>query len=218
MGREGEGRGQDRLHHEQRQEERDHDSGRGPGQVRPRHPGNADLVAARPNRAARADERRHDAANCAERRGQRHREISRPARRQMACCSLLHRQPDQGTLHPHRSDEEIRQYRRAGNVSGRLPAQSGQLDDGYLPEGRGSLLQGRRSFRNRPGRNFRLCRHGRRDLPVVRSAARRRQGKPDGQDRRGTSGARVLQEADRLPAARLGGMGRCVEQQVAGVR
>ena len=41
------------------------------------------------------------------------------AGRQMARRSRLHRQPDQGTLLPHRSDEEVRRHRRAGDVSGR---------------------------------------------------------------------------------------------------
>ena len=145
MGRQGEGRGFDRLHHQPGQQEpRDHRR-RSRGEIRPRHPGDADLVAARQLRHAGARQRHHGAADQAERRGQRHRQISRPARRQMARRSRLHRQPDQGPLLPHRPDEEVRQYRRAGNVSGRQPAQGGQLDHRYLPEGGGSLPQGRLS-------------------------------------------------------------------------
>ena len=34
-----------------------------------------------------------------------------------------HRQPNQGALFAYRSDEEVRQHRRAGNVSGRQPAE-----------------------------------------------------------------------------------------------
>ena len=99
------------------------------------------------------DERHHGAADQAERRGQRHRAISRQVGRQMARRSRLRRQPDQGALLPHRPDEEIRQHRRAGNVSGRQPAQSGQLDHGYLPEGGRSLPQGRLPVRHRSRRD-----------------------------------------------------------------
>ena len=44
------------------------------------------------------------------------------------------------------------------------------------------------------------------------------EGQPHGQDRRGAPGTRILQEADRLPAAGRRGLGRCVQQQMAGVR
>ena len=59
------------------------------------------------------------------------------------------RQPDQGSLLPHRSDEEARRHRRAGNVSGRQPAESRQLDHGHIPESGRSLPKGRRSLRDR---------------------------------------------------------------------
>ena len=113
-------------------------------------------------------ERRHGAADQAERRRQRHGAVSRQGRRQMARRSRLHRQPDQGALLAHRPDEEIRQHRRAGNVSGRQPAQSRQLDHGHLPEGGRGLPQGRLSLRHRTRRDQRHRRHRRRDLPVVR--------------------------------------------------
>ena len=57
----------------------------------------------------------------------------------------LYRQPDQGALLAHRSVEEARRHRRAGDVSGRQRAQGGQLDHGHLPQGGRSLPQGRRS-------------------------------------------------------------------------
>ena len=104
----------------------------------------------------------------AERRRQRHREISRPARRQMARRSRLRRQPDQGPLLAHRPDEEARRHRRAGNVSGGRAAQGRQLDAGHLPEGGRSLPQGRRPVRHRSRRDHRQRRYRRRDLPVVR--------------------------------------------------
>ena len=50
---------------------------------------------------------------------QRHRQIPRQGGRQMAGCPGLHRQPDQGTLLAHRSDEEARRHRRPGDVSRR---------------------------------------------------------------------------------------------------
>jgi hypothetical protein len=71
-------------------------------------------------------------------------------RRQMARRPLLCRQPDQGSLLPHRPVEETCQHRCAGNVSGGRASEGRQLDDGDLPEGRGSLSQGRRSLRYRP--------------------------------------------------------------------
>ena len=46
------------------------------------------------------------------------------AERQVARRSRLHRQPNQGTLLAYRPDEEIRQHRRAGDVSGGQPAES----------------------------------------------------------------------------------------------
>ena len=42
-------------------------------------------------------------------------------RRQVARRSRQYRQPDQGSLLAHRSDEEVRRYRRAGDVSGGRP-------------------------------------------------------------------------------------------------
>ena len=64
----------------------------------------------------------------AERRRQRHRQISRQGQRQMARRPGLRRQPDQGPLLAHRPDEEARRHRRAGDVSGRRAAEGRQLD------------------------------------------------------------------------------------------
>ena len=57
----------------------------------------------------------------------------------LARRSLLRRQPDQRSLLAYRPDEEIRQYRRAANVSGGRAAESRQLDVGRIPEGCGGL-------------------------------------------------------------------------------
>ena len=89
---------------------------------------------------------------------------------------------------------------------------------GHLPESGRSLPQGRRPLRHRSRRDHRQRRYRRRDLPVVRRPARRRQGQPHRQDRRGPPGARILQEADRLPAAGRRGLGRRLQQQMAGLR
>ena len=61
-------------------------------------------------------------------------------------------------------------------------------------------------------------RHVGRDLPVLRRQAGRRQGQHHGQDRRGAPGARLLQEARAVPAAGRAGLGRRLQQQVAGLR
>ena len=50
------------------------------------------------------------------------------------------------------------------------------------------------------------------------AAARRRQGQSHRQDRRGAPGAGILQEADRVPAAGRRGLGRRLQQQMAGFR
>ena len=60
-----------------------------------------------------------DRAHQAERRGQRHRRVSRQVKRQMARRAGDGRQPDQGAVLAHRPDEAARRHRRAGDVSGR---------------------------------------------------------------------------------------------------
>ena len=165
MGRQGEGRGPDRLHHLAGQQDPADHRRRGAGQVRPRHPGHADLVAAGPRRTARAGQRHHGAADQAERRGQRHRRVSRQDQRQVARRAGDGRQPDQGAVLAHRPHEAARRHRRAGDVSGRRAAQGRQLDPRHLPEGGRSLPQGRLPVRHRPRHDVRLGRHGRRDLP-----------------------------------------------------
>ena len=57
----------------------------------------------------------------------------------------------------------------------------------------------------------------RRCLPLVRRHARRRQREDHGQERRGAPGARLLQAAGPVLPARLAVLGRCLQQQVAGV-
>ncbi len=54
-----------------------------------------------------------------------------------------------------------------------------------------------------------------RDLPVIRRRAGQRQGRYHRQDRRGQTGTRILQEADRRAAHRRTVLGRCLQQQMA---
>ena len=63
-----------------------------------------------------------------------------------------------------------------------------------------------------------LGRYRRRIFPGVRGSARRRQGQPRGQDRRGAAGPRILQEAYPPTASRRRVLGRCQQQQGAGFR
>ena len=79
MGREGKGRSPDRLHPVAGQQEPADHRGRSAGALRPRHPRDADLVAAGPCQEPRAGRRHHGAADQAERRRERHRRISRQA-------------------------------------------------------------------------------------------------------------------------------------------
>ena len=158
-----------------------------------------------------------EAAHQAERRSQRHRPISRQGRQQMARRSRLRRQPDQGTLLAHRSDEEARRHRRPGDVSRRRSAESRCLDHGCLPEGGRGLPQGRRSLRHRSRRDQRLRRYRRRVLPRLRRRGRRCQGQRRREERQRAAGSRILQEADGVPAVGRAGLGRRFQQQVAGL-
>ena len=97
-------------------------------------------------------------------------------------------------------------------------AEGRQLDRGHLPQGRRSLPQGRLPVRHRPRADLRLGRYRRRLLPVVRRRARECEGRPHGQDRRGAAGARLLHARGEILSARRPVMGRCLQQQVAGVR
>ena len=160
----------DRLHHVAGlQEPADH-RGRSAGPVRPRHPRDADLVAAGPRRAARAGRRHHGAADQAERRRERHRRISRQAPTDSwLAVPATHRQPDQGTVLAHRPDEAACRHRHPGDVSGRRRRRRPtSWTIGRLPEGRGSLPQGRRPVRHRPRPDVRLGRYRGRVLPRVR--------------------------------------------------
>ena len=80
------------------------------------------------------------------------------------------RQPDQGAVLAHRSDEAACRHRHAGAVSGRQPRRrrtAGPLD--AYPQGGRSLPQGRRPVRHRPRPDVGdIGRHRRRVLPVVR--------------------------------------------------
>ncbi len=61
-------------------------------------------------------------------------------------------------------------------------------------------------------------RHRRRHLPCLRRATGRRQGQHHGQVRHGAPSARLLHQAGEVLPAGCAGLGRCVEQQVAGLR
>ena len=163
----------------------------------------ADMVAARQRRTARRPSTTSSKPIIKrERRSQRHRQISRQGRRQMARRPRLRRQPDQGPLLAHRSDEEARRHRRAGDVSGRRRAEGRRLDHGYIPEGGRGLPQGRRSLRHRSRRDQRLRRHRRRVLP--RRSAREvvdAKGNVVVKNDNVRQVARILQEADGVPAA-----------------
>ena len=214
VGREGEGRDLDRLHHLAGQQEPPDHRRRGAGALRPRHLRVPDLGTAGPRAQSRARRRHHGRDHEGERRGQPDRRISRPPQRQMARGAGDRRQPDQGPVLAHRPDEEARRYRRAGDVSGRQCAQGRGLDARCDAQGRGSLPQGRPSVRDRARRDRRQCRHVRRDLPVVWREPGRRQGQRHGQDRRGPPGDGVLQEARAVPAAGRAGLGQRLQQQV----
>ena len=158
-----------------------------------------------------------DEADQGERQGQRHGRVSRQGRRQVAGHSGDDRQPDQGAVLAHRLHEAVCRHRHPGDVSGRRAAQGRQLDARHLPQGGRSLPQGRPSVRHRSRHDVGQRRHDRRDLPLLRRRAGQRQGRDRRQERPGPPGARLLQEADGLPAARRGGVGRRFEQQVPGV-
>ena len=125
------------------------------------------------------------------------------------------RQPDQGAVLAHRSDEEARRHRRGGDVSRRRPAEGRGLDARRHAQGRGSLPEGRASLRHRARHDRGQRRHVGRDLPVLRRQPGRCQGQHHGQDRRRAPGARLLQEARAVPAAGRAGLGQRLQQQVA---
>ena len=105
-------------------------------------------------------------ADQAERRRERDGRVSRPSGRAMARGAGDARQQDQGTLLAHRPDEAARRHRRAGDVSGRRPAQGRELDARHIPQGRGGVPQGRVPVRHRARHDRGLGRHRRRDLPA----------------------------------------------------
>ena len=129
------------------------------------------------------------------------------------------RQPDQGAVLAHRPDEAACRHRRAGDVSGRRAAE-GRRTGRSIPSSRRPRPATRRgsSVRHRARHDHRHGRHRRRDLPRLRRRAGRREGQHHGQVRRRPPGARVLQEACRRAAAGRAGLGRRLEQQVAGLR
>ncbi len=147
VGGEGEGRGRDRLHHHPGQQAAADRRRRSAGQVGSRHPGPHELAAVALCRAAHAGERHHGAADPVERRGQCHRRVSRQGRRQVARGARDGGQPDQGAVLAHRPDEGARRHRRAGDVSGRRPAQGRRLDLPRRPATRAAIRSASASAR-----------------------------------------------------------------------
>ena len=168
MGREEQGRGLDRLHHLAGQQEPADHRRRGAGALRPRHLRVPELAAGRPRQPARAGRRHHGRADQAQRQGQSDRRISRASQRPLGRGAGLRRQPDQGPVLAHRPDEAACRHRRAGDVSGRQPAEGRRLDARRHAQGRRGLPQGRPSVRHRARPDRGQRRHRRRDLPVVR--------------------------------------------------
>ena len=203
MGGEGEGRGQDRLHHlAGQQEPADHrrrGAGASPATTSSRcRPGSRTST---PSNLEPVDDimgeliKQNGAVNgTVEYLGKIERQVDRRAGDR--------RQPDQGPVLAHRPDEAARRHRHPGDVSGRRGAQGRRLDPRHLPQGRRSLPQGRRAVRHRARHDHGLGRHGRRVLPCLRRRAGRREGQHHRQVRRGAPGARVLQEAGRSSCRR----------------
>ena len=203
MGREEQGRDFDRLHYLAGQQEPADHRRRGAGALGPRHLRLPELAAVRSRRSACAGRRHHGRTDQGQRQGQSDGRVSRSQQRPLGRGAGLRRQPDQGPVLAHRPDEAARRHRCAGDVSGRRAAEGGRLDARRHAQGRRGLPQGRPSVRHRPGRHRGQCRHGGRDLPVVRRRSGRRQGQHHGQDRRRAPGARILQEARRSSCRRM---------------
>ena len=99
-----------------------------------------------------------------------------------------------------------------------VAAEGGQLDtDAFLKAAEACHKAGV-AFGVGLGQTSELGRHRGRVLPVVRRRAGRRQGQHHGQVRRGAAGARILHKAREVLSAGCAGLGRCLQQQVAGVR
>ena len=188
-------------------------------QVGSRHPRIPDLVAAGARRAARAGRRRHERSHQGARQGQRHGRVPRQDQRQMARRAGHRRQPDQGAVLAHRPDEVAGRHRRAGDVSGR-----------------------RRRPRPTTGRSRRSSRRRR---PATRAASRSASASARTTDSVDTAGAffhahgamlvddkgnitvksdkvrqalEYLKKLAQFLPARRAGLGRCLQQQVAGGR
>ncbi len=82
--------------------------------------------------AACRRQRRHGRSDQAERRSQRHRQLSRQGQRQVVRDAGDRRLPDQGPVLAHRPDEAACRHRRAGAVSGGTSAEGRQLDLRHL--------------------------------------------------------------------------------------
>ena len=145
-------------------------------------------------------------------------EVPRQGRRQVARRARHRRQPDQGAVLAHRPDEAARRHRRAGDVSGRRAAQGRRLDlDTFLKAAEACHKAGV-PFGIGLGETTDNVDTAGAFFQAFGAAAGRRQGQHHGQDRHRAPGARILQEAGAVPAAGCAGLGRRLQQQVAGLR
>ena len=220
MGREGEGRGLDRLHHLAGQQEPADHRRRGAGAVRPRHLRVPDLGAAGACAEPRAGRRHHGRADQAERRGQPDRRISR--REPTASGSPCRPRVGSQIKGPCSRIDLMKKH--AGiDVQAMYPAGSAPKADGLdarcHAQGRRGLPQGRPSVRHRPRHD-----RGQSSTPPARSSSRSAPTLVDAKGNitvksdAGAPGARILREARAVPAARRAGLGQRLQQQVPDLR
>ena len=129
------------------------------GEVRSRHPGDADLVVARAIRPARAGQRHHGAADQAERRSQRHRPVSRHSSDGKwlgvpACVGSQIKGPcSRIDLMKKFANIDVQEMYPAGAP----PKADNWTTDTFLKAAE-ACQQGRRSLRHRARRDLRQCR------------------------------------------------------------
>ncbi len=133
----------------------------------------------------------------------------------LARRSRLRRQPDQGPLlridlMKKFANIDVQEMYPAGS-----PPKADNWDHGYIPEGsqkpcqKGGVASASGSARP-PTMSTPPARSSPRSAPSSSTPRRH-----NGQDRRGAAGSRILQEADFVPAAQRGGLGRHHQQQMA---
>ena len=128
------------------------------------------------------------------------------------------RQPDQGAVLAHRPDEAARRHRRAGDVSGRRPAEGRQLDPRRLPEGGRGLPQGRRPFGIGLGTTADSVDTAGAIFHSFGAMLVDAKGNITVKSDPGAPGAGLLRAAGKVLPAGRAGLGRFLQQQVAGVR